>query len=67
MPKMIRIASKFKIAWSMRKWPFKYILWRLTTAYPGGWRYAIKHPFELARDIFQYLAWCQKIDKDIKK
>ncbi len=51
--------------WSMRKWSFKYVNWRLTTAYPGGWKYAIKNPFELINDIYKYLIWCQKIDKDL--
>ena len=27
----------------MSKWSFKYINWRLKTAYPEGWKYAIKH------------------------
>ena len=64
---MVKASSKIKIACSMRKWSFKYIDWRLTTAYPGGWKYAINHPFELARDIYKYLAWCQEIDKYSKK
>ncbi len=49
----------------MRKWSLKYINWRLTTAYPNGFRYAIKHPIELSRDLWNYLNWCQDIDKDI--
>ncbi len=50
----------------MRKWSLKYINWRLTTAYPAGWRYAIFHPIELVTDFWRYLGWCQKIDRDIK-
>ena len=53
--------------WSMRKWSFKYVNWRLTTAYPGGLKYAINHPFELIKDLCKYLIWCQKIDKDLDK
>ena len=60
-----KITSKLQIMWSMRNWSIEYIDWRLTTAYPGGWKYAIKHPFELLNDIWKYLIWCQKIDKDI--
>ena len=51
--------------WSMKKWSFKYVNWRLTTAYPDGWKYAIKHPFELINDMYKYLISCQKIDKDL--
>jgi hypothetical protein len=61
----INSKSKFQIIWSMKNWSIKYIDWRLTTAYPGGWRYAIKHPVELGSDIWKYLEWCQEIDKDI--
>ena len=64
---MIEVQSKIKIACSMRKWSFKYIDWRLTTAYPGGWKYAVRHPVELIKDLYKYLVWCQKIDKYIKK
>ena len=49
----------------MRKWSFKYIDWRLTTAYPNGWKDAIKHPIIFIQDLWKYLNWCQKIDKDI--
>ena len=49
----------------MRKWSFKYVNWRLTTAYPVGWKYALFHPIELVRDIYKYLLWCQEIDKDL--
>jgi len=52
--------------WSRRKWSIKYINWRLITAYPGGFKYAIKHPVELLRDVWNYLTWCQEIDKSIK-
>ena len=65
--KMIEARSKIKIAYSMRNWSFKYIAWRLNTAYPGGWKYAVIHPFELVRDMYRYLAWCQKIDKHTGK
>ena len=51
----------------MRKWSFKYVNWRLTTAYPDGWRYALKHPLELIKDIYKYLVWCQEIDKNLNK
>tara|TARA_B100000530_G_scaffold289684_1_gene205678 strand:+ start:131 stop:325 length:195 start_codon:yes stop_codon:yes gene_type:complete len=64
---MTKVQSKIKIAYSMRKWSFKYIAWRLTTAYPKGWKYAVKHPIELAKDMYRYLAWCQEIDEYVKK
>ena len=54
--------SKIKILWSMRKWPIGYVMWRLTTAYPEGWKYALKHPIKLIADINRYLTWCQKMD-----
>ena len=57
--------TKIQILWSMRKWSFKYIDWRLTTAYPNGWKDAIKHPIIFIQDLWKYLNWCQKIDKDI--
>ena len=57
--------TKLQIIWAMRKWSIKYINWRLITAYPNGLRYAIKHPIELSRDLWNYLNWCQDIDKDI--
>ncbi len=57
--------SKLKIIWSMRKWSYDYINWRLVTAYPGGMKYAIKHPIELIKDLWNYLSWCQKVDQDI--
>tara|TARA_Y100001970_G_C14254363_1_gene874126 strand:+ start:4041 stop:4232 length:192 start_codon:yes stop_codon:yes gene_type:complete len=56
------IKSKLKIIWSMRHWSIKYIDWRLTTAYPDGWKYAIKNPFEFIKDIWKYLNWCHKMD-----
>lgn len=58
--------SKIQILWSMRKWPINYINWRLTTAYPDGWKYAFKHPIIFFKDLWNYLNWCQMIDKDIK-
>ena len=51
----------------MRNWSFKYIKWRLTTAYPGGWKYAILHPLELLRDLKKYILWCDSYYKDIKR
>ena len=50
----------------MRKWSLKYIDWRLTTAYPTGWKYALKHPIIFVKDLWKYLNWCQMIDDDIK-
>ena len=50
----------------MRKWSLKYIDWRLTTAYPEGWKYALKHTIIFSKDLWKYLAWCQMIDNDIK-
>ena len=64
---MIKVYSKIRIILSVRKWPFKYIDWRLTTAYPGGWRYALRHPFELINDMWKYLTWCEEIDKYIEE
>ena len=49
----------------MRKWSWSYINWRLTTAYPGGWKYALLHPLELIKDLNNYLVWCQKFDSQI--
>ena len=54
--------SKIKILWSMRKWPIRYVMWRLTTAYPEGWKYALKHPIRMIADVNRYLIWCQKMD-----
>ena len=65
--RMIKVKKIFGIIWSMRKWSFKYVNWRLSTAYPEGWRYAIKHPIEAIKDICNYIVWCQKIDRQIKK
>ena len=50
----------------MRKWPKDYVNWRLTTAYPNGWKYAIMHPITFFKDLWNYLNWCQMIDRDIK-
>lgn len=50
----------------MRKWPKDYVNWRLTTAYPNGWKYAIMHPIIFFKDLWNYLNWCQMIDRDIK-
>ena len=46
----------------MRLWPKEYLKWRLETAYPGGWRYAIKHPVKFLVDGWHFLKWCEKID-----
>ena len=46
----------------MRLWPKEYVKWRLETAYPGGWKYAIKHPIQLLVDGWFFLKWCEKID-----
>ncbi len=47
----------------MKSWSIKYIDWRLTTAYPDGWRHAIKHPIEFIKDLWKYLNWCYKMDQ----
>ena len=57
--------TKLQILWSMRKWPLKYISWRLTTAYPTGWKYALRHPIIFVKDIWNYLKWCQMMDKHL--
>tara|TARA_B110000263_G_scaffold240262_1_gene243284 strand:+ start:1801 stop:1995 length:195 start_codon:yes stop_codon:yes gene_type:complete len=58
--------TKLQILWSMRKWPKDYINWRLTTAYPNGWKYAINHPIIFLKDLWKFLNWCQMIDEEIK-
>ncbi len=58
--------SKINVIWSMRKWPKDYIMWRLTTAYPNGWKFALLHPFVFIKDLWNFLSWCQMIDKDIE-
>ena len=58
--------SKIRIIYSMSKWSFKYINWRLKTAYPGGWKYAIKHPVIFINDLWNYIKWCQNIENEIK-
>ncbi len=58
--------NKIQILWSMRNWPFKYIEWRLITAYPNGWKFIFWHPILFIKDLWKYLNWCQMIDKDIK-
>ena len=62
---MRKIKSIIIIVWSMRNWSFKYIKWRLTTAYPGGWKYALLHPFELFLDLKKYILWCEQYYRDI--
>ena len=64
---MIKVYSKIRIILSIKNWSFKYIDWRLTTAYPRGWRYALMHPFELINDMRKYLTWCEEIDKHIEE
>ena len=65
---MVRdIMAKLKILWSIRMWSREYIRWRLDTAYPRGWRYAIKHPFQFLVDGWHFLDWCQKIDCELVK
>ena len=49
----------------MRIWSREYITWRLETAYPEGWRYAIKHPIQFLIDGWSFLDWCQKIDFEL--
>ena len=51
----------------MRHWSFKYMNWRLTTAYPEGFLYAFKHPFKFFRDGCNFLEWCREIDNELKK
>ena len=51
------------ILWRMIKWPWKYKMWRLDTAYPTGWKYAIGHPIIFIKDIYKYIKWCQMMDK----
>ena len=67
MKQIIRKKKKFKdklrILFSVSLWPWKYIQWRLLTAYPNGWKYAIKHPIIFIRDISKYLEWCQMMDE----
>ena len=50
----------------MRKWPKDYIKWRLTTAYPNGWKFALFHPVIFLKDLWKFLSWCQTIDDDIE-
>ena len=57
--------SKIRIIYSMSKWSFKYINWRLKTAYPEGWKYAIKHPMIFINDLWNYIKWCQNIENEI--
>lgn len=57
-----KIVKMIKILWKMKSWSSEYLSWRLETAYPGGWRYAIKHPFRTFNDIWNYLIWCEKMD-----
>ena len=58
--------SKIEVIWSMRKWPKEYIKWRLVTAYPNGWKFALSHPIIFIKDLWKFLTWCQMIDNDIE-
>jgi|TARA_B000000609_G_C24049471_1_gene280436 hypothetical protein len=46
----------------MRKWSWAYINWRLTTAYPEGWRFIFLRPITFLKDLWNYLDWCYEID-----
>jgi hypothetical protein len=60
----MRLFDKLKILWPMRKWMYwPYIEWRLLTAYPTGWRNAIRQPIVFIKDINNYLKWCHMMDK----
>jgi len=63
----MKLFDKLRILLPMRKWlSWPYIEWRLITAYPTGWRYAIRHPIILIKDMNNYLKWCQMMDRHIK-
>jgi len=51
----------------MRKWSFKYVRWRVYTAYPEGFFYIIRHPFIFLKDSWSFLNWCQKVDEELYK
>ena len=59
---VIKKRNKIQILWSLRKWPLKYINWRLITAYPSGWKYVLKHPFIFIKDFWNYLEWNQMME-----
>ena len=57
---------KIKLIISMRKLSFKYIDWRINTAYPNGWKFIFQHPIVFIKDLNRYLNWCLEINKIIK-
>ena len=63
----MKVKSKIYILFAMRKWPLNYILWRMDTAYPNGWKYIILNPLVFIKDLLKYLSWCQMIDENEKK
>jgi len=54
--------NKIRLIWSMRKFTFKYIDWRLTTAYPDGWKFVVFHPIVFLKDLNKFLIWCDELD-----
>tara|TARA_Y100001968_G_C18965122_1_gene529623 strand:- start:78 stop:275 length:198 start_codon:yes stop_codon:yes gene_type:complete len=58
-----QIIIKVKLLLSMRRLSFKYIDWRLTTAYPEGWKFIFLHPIAFMKDLNKYLIWCDQLDK----
>ena len=61
--KLAKAKTILKILWGMKSWTFKYLFWRLDTAYPEGWKFILKHPIQSASDIKKYLVWCEKMDR----
>ena len=57
------IFLKINIIISMRKFSFKYIDWRIKTAYPDGWMFVFKNPFIFMKDINKYLNWYLELDQ----
>jgi len=49
----------------MKVWSIDYVRWRLETAYPGGLKYAVKHPIKFLIDGWNFLIWCEKIDLEL--
>tara|TARA_X000001036_G_scaffold125340_1_gene118796 strand:- start:1749 stop:1922 length:174 start_codon:yes stop_codon:yes gene_type:complete len=49
----------------MKAWSVDYVIWRLETAYPGGFKYALKHPIQFLIDGWNFLIWCEKIDLEL--
>ena len=60
-----KIWAKLKIMREMMKWlrSWEYIEWRLLTAYPAGWKYAIRHPIIFIKDMNHYIEWCINFDE----